>query len=75
MQIEENAKKLQSSLAGLKKQFDNFGDVYGKLGSHLHNAQQSYQDAERKLDRARNSLEERAQGAPTANLFEPAVRD
>jgi DNA recombination protein RmuC len=75
MQIEENAKKLQSSLGGLKKQFDNFGDVYGKLGSHLHNAQQSYQDAERKLDRARNSLEELAQGAPTASLFEPAAKD
>lgn len=75
MQIEENAKKLLSSLTGLKKQFDNFGDVYGKLGGHLHNAQQSYQDAERKLDRARNSLEELAQGAPTEKLLEPTAKD
>jgi DNA recombination protein RmuC len=75
MQVEENATKILSSLSGLKKQFDNFGDIYSRLGSHLHNAQQSYQDAERKLDRARNSLEELAQGAPTANLFEPAAKD
>jgi DNA anti-recombination protein RmuC len=75
MQVEENAAKILSSLSGLKKQFDNFGDIYLKLGGHLRNAQQSYQDAESKLDRARNSLEELAQGAPTANLFEPAARD
>jgi DNA anti-recombination protein RmuC len=64
MQIEENATKLLASLSGLKKQMDNFGDVYEKLGTHLRNAQQSYSDADRKLERARNSLEELAQGAP-----------
>jgi DNA recombination protein RmuC len=75
MQIEENAKKLLSSLSGLKKQLDNFGDVYGRLGGHLHNAQQSYHDAERKLDRARDALEELAQGAPSEKLLEPASKD
>src|SRR6201997_5001237 len=62
MQIEENAKRLLGSLSGLKKQMDNFGEVYERLGTHLRNAQQSYSDADRKLDRARNSLEELAQG-------------
>ena len=65
MQIEENAKRLLSSLTGLKKQIDNFGEVYEKLGTHLRNAQQSYSDADRKLERARNSLDELAQGAPS----------
>ncbi len=64
MQIEENAKKLLASLSGLKKQMDNFGEVYDKLGNHLRLAQQSYADADRKLDRARGSIEELAQGAP-----------
>ena len=65
MQVEENAQRLLSSLTGLKKQIDNFGEVYEKLGTHLRNAQQSYSDADRKLERARNSLDELAQGAPS----------
>ena len=63
MQIEENAKKLRESLAGLKKQFDGFGEVYERLGTHLRNAQQSYFDADQKLDRARATLEQTAEGA------------
>ena len=72
MQIEENAKRLLGSLSGLKKQMDNFGEVYERLGTHLRNAQQSYSDADRKLDRARASLEELAQGGPAERVLEPA---
>jgi DNA recombination protein RmuC len=72
MQIEENAKKLLGSLSGLKRQMDNFGEVYERLGTHLRNAQQSYADADRKLDRARASLEELAQGAPSEKVLESA---
>src|SRR5579864_787542 len=72
MQIEENATRLLGSLSGLKKQMDNFGEVYERLGTHLRNAQQSYSDADRKLDRARASLEELAQGAPAEKVLEPA---
>jgi DNA recombination protein RmuC len=72
MQIEENAKKLLGSLSGLKRQMDNFGEVYERLGTHLRNAQQSYADADRKLDRAHASLEELAQGAPSEKVLESA---
>jgi DNA recombination protein RmuC len=72
IQIEENAKRLLASLSGLKKQMDNFGEVYEKLGTHLRQAQQSYSDADRKLDRARASLEELAQGAPAEKVLESA---
>jgi DNA recombination protein RmuC len=65
MQIEENARRLQASLSGLQKQLENFGDVYEKLGTHLRNAQQSYTDADAKLDRARNTLDALAEGAPS----------
>jgi DNA recombination protein RmuC len=75
MQVEENAKRLLSSLTGLKKQVDNFGEVYERLGTHLRNAQQSYSDADRKLERARNSIDELAQGAPQEKALGAAVSD
>ena len=63
LQIEENALRLHASLSGLKTQWDNFAAVFEKLGTHLRNASQSYSDADRKLDRARDVLEQMAQGA------------
>ncbi len=63
MQIEENARRLLAGLAGLQKQFGNFAEVYERLGTHLRNAQQSYADADFKLERARTHLEQIAQGA------------
>jgi DNA recombination protein RmuC len=63
LQIEENAVRLHASLAGLKTQWDNFASVFEKLGTHLRNASQSYSDADRKLDRARDALDQMAQGA------------
>lgn len=63
IQIEENARRLLDSLAGLSKQLDTFAEVYEKLGTHLRNAQQSYAEADRKLERARTALDQMAQGA------------
>lgn len=70
MQIEEHATRLLSSLTGLQQQIRNFSDIYEKLGTHLHNARQSYEDGDRKLDRARDALEELAQGAPADKVLE-----
>ncbi len=61
--IEENARHLLANLAGVTKQVETFTDVYDKLGTHLRHAQQSYEDADSKLTRARNSLEQMSQGA------------
>ncbi len=61
--IEENARHLMANLAGLEKQFESFSEVYIKLGTHLRHAQLSYEDADSRLARARNSLEQMAQGA------------
>jgi DNA anti-recombination protein RmuC len=60
--IEEGARHLVASLAGVTKQVDTFAEVYEKLGTHLRHAQQSYEDADSKLNRARNSLEQMSQG-------------
>jgi DNA recombination protein RmuC len=61
--IEENARHLLAGLAGLKKQFESFAEVYERLGTHLRHAQQSYEDADSRLGRARNSLEQMSQGS------------
>jgi DNA recombination protein RmuC len=73
MQIEENAKRILGDLTGLKKQIENFSDVYERLGTHLRNAQQSYADADHKLDRARNVLDELVRGAPEPKALEAAA--
>jgi DNA recombination protein RmuC len=57
MQIEENAKRLFASLSGMEKQMKTFTEVFEKLGTHLKNAQQSYGESEKRLDKAQGTLE------------------
>jgi DNA recombination protein RmuC len=74
--IEESTRLILAGMSGLKKQFESFTDVYEKLGNHLRHAQQSYEDADSKLSRARNSLEQMSQGAlsePDQATLEPAA--
>ncbi len=71
-QIEESARHLLAHLASLQRQFDSFADVYEKLGNHLRHAQQSYEEADSKLNRARNSLEQISQGALPEAIEQPA---
>jgi DNA recombination protein RmuC len=61
--IEENARHLLASVAGVKRHMETSGEVYERLGTHLRHAQQSYEDADSKLSRAQNSLEQMSQGA------------
>lgn len=75
MQVEETAARLMASLSGLQKQMNNFCDVYVRLGTHLRNAQQSYQDGDRKLERTRDNLDELASGTPTERTLEIATTD
>ncbi len=76
--IEENARHLLESLGGLKKQFEDFAREYETLGTHLRNARNKYEEADSKLGRARNTLDQMSQGAlPEAapKALEPASRD
>jgi DNA recombination protein RmuC len=57
MQIEENAKRISAGLSGIQKHMETFTDVFAKLGSHLKNAQQSYSDADKKLEKTQNTLD------------------
>jgi DNA recombination protein RmuC len=57
MQIEENAKRLFASLSGMEKQMKTFSEVFEKLGTHLKNAQQSYGEADKRFEKAQNTLD------------------
>ena len=72
MQIEENAKRLFSSLSGMEKQMKTFADVFEKLGTHLKNAQQSYGEADKRFEKAHNTLEAMLSEAPVEALPENA---
>ena len=57
MQIEENARRLSANLAGMRKQLETFSDSFDKLGTHLKNAQQSYTEADKRFEKASNTLD------------------
>jgi DNA recombination protein RmuC len=57
MQIEENARRLYASLSGVQKQLDTFSDVFSRLGSHIKNAQQSFGEADKRLEKTQNTFE------------------
>ncbi|MGH9791730.1 MAG: DNA recombination protein RmuC [Candidatus Acidiferrales bacterium] len=83
LQMEENAKRVQKDLAGLDKLLESYGELFEKLGTHLRNAQKTYDDADGKLTRARALLSQVAQGdlpepaapEPTQLAFEPASHE
>ena len=56
MQIEENARRILSSLDGMKRQMETFADVFEKLGTHLRNAQQSYTEADKRFEKTQDTL-------------------
>jgi DNA recombination protein RmuC len=63
IQIEENARRLLGGLDGLSKQLEAFSSIFEKMGTHIRNAQQNYNDADDRLDRIRGSLLQMSQGA------------
>lgn len=56
MQIEENAKQLSDHLRGMRTQLDKFTESFEKVGKHLKDAQQSYNEADKRYDKASNTL-------------------
>lgn len=62
LQIEENARRLQGNLAGLSKQLEGFSDNFEKVRTHIRHAQQSFDEADGRLDRMRDSLHQMSQG-------------
>jgi DNA recombination protein RmuC len=57
MQIEENSKNLAANLNGLRKQLDTFAEYFATIGTHLKNAQKTFTEADKRLDKASNTLD------------------
>ena len=57
LQIEENAKRLSANLDGLRKHLENFSEPFDKIGTHLKNAQQCFSEADKRFEKATNTLE------------------
>ena len=57
MQIEENATRIFSSLSGMHKQMETFTEVFERLGTHIKNSQQCYNDADKRLEKTQNTLD------------------
>ncbi len=74
LQVEENARRLLGSLAGLQADLGAFAEVHAKLGTHLRNAQQSYADAAPKLEKMERSLAALARGELPQPVSELAER-
>lgn len=71
MQIEENAKRLSDNLRGMRTQLDKFTESFEKIGTHLKNAQLSYSEADKRYDKASNTLDTLLSGAePTQAALE-----
>jgi DNA recombination protein RmuC len=69
MQIEENAMRISAGLSGIQKHMETFTDVFEKLGTHLKNAQQTYGEADKRLEKTQNTLDSLiGSGPPDAAL-------
>lgn len=56
MAIEKSAKEILFNLSHLKNGFDRFATDFGKIGKHLENAKNSYQEGEKRLIKLSDKL-------------------
>jgi len=73
MQIEENARRLGAGLSGLQKQLGMLNEVFERLGTHLKNVQQTYSDADKRLEKTQTTLENLLTSAPPDSLADSAA--
>jgi DNA recombination protein RmuC len=64
MQIEENAMRISAGLSGIQKNIASFTEVFEKLGTHLKNAQQTYSDADKKLEKTQSTMDSLIENGP-----------
>jgi DNA recombination protein RmuC len=78
LRMEENARNLLGQLKGLQRQLDSFAETFGKLGTHLRHAQQSYEESDSRLARIGGALDQMAEGAlpePPPKALESAATE
>lgn len=76
MQVEKKVREIVVELARLRKGLENFRDDFSKIGTHLGNAQGSYEKADKRLTRLEekfHSLEEVPENANLPSEEKPAL--
>ena len=58
MRIEESAREMLNSLAGLQKEFERFDEAFRLIGQHLDNSVKKYGEAEKRLDKIGTKFEQ-----------------
>ena len=58
MRVEESAREMLNSLAGLQKEFERFDEAFRLIGQHLDNSVKKYADAEKRLDKIGTKFEQ-----------------
>ena len=58
MRVEESAREMLNSLAGLQKEFERFDEAFRLIGQHLDNSVKKYEDAEKRLDKIGTKFEQ-----------------
>ena len=48
--------RISAGLSGIQKNMSAFSDIFEKLGTHLKNAQQSYADADKRLEKTQSTM-------------------
>lgn len=72
-QIEKRAKEIMSQLGKLSREYDRFAREFEVLGSHLTNAKNKYEEADKRLGRVQDQLEIARVGADT-EIKEDAIQ-
>ncbi len=57
MKLAENTRQLLGQVDGLQKEMEIFAASFGKLGTHLRNARNNYEDAEEQLKQVQHDVE------------------
>ncbi len=75
MQVEKRAKEIFAELSGLRKVCQSLGENFGKLGTHLKNAQGSYEVVDKGIGRIADKLDRLESAAQPAEVEVPIVSD
>lgn len=71
LEIERSAKEIHQQLAGLQTEFGKFRVVHEKIGTHLRNAQGSFEESTRKLSGMEGKFFQVQKSDPIAELSVP----
>jgi DNA recombination protein RmuC len=58
LRIEESARELLDKLVGLRRDLEQFDEAFRLIGKHLDNSKKNYEDAEKRLSRIENHMEQ-----------------